>query len=79
MRIYEASLAYSIVQLGPVTAINTPDKIVDYLHDAYDRNPVVETFWVISLDADELLYFPGGAAEAILAYTRARLPVIKRS
>ena len=50
MRIYEASLAYSIVQLGPVTAINTPDKIVDYLHDAYDRNPVVETFWVISLD-----------------------------
>ncbi len=50
MRIYEASLSYSIVQLGQVTAVNTPDKVVDYLRDAYDRNPVVETFWVISLD-----------------------------
>ena len=50
MRIYEASIAYNIVQLGDVTAVNTPEKIVGYIRDAFDKNPCQESLWVICLD-----------------------------
>lgn len=50
MRIYEASIAYNIVKLGDVAAINTPEKIVDYIRDAFDKNPCQESLWVICLD-----------------------------
>jgi len=50
MRIYEASIAYNIVQLGDVAAINTPEKIVDYIRDTFDKNPCQESLWVICLD-----------------------------
>ena len=50
MRIYEASIAYSIVQLGDVTALNAPEKIAEYLRDAYARNPCQESLWVVCLD-----------------------------
>jgi len=50
MRIYEASIAYNVVQQGPVEAPNTPEKIVDYLRDAFERQPTVETFWLICLN-----------------------------
>jgi DNA repair protein RadC len=50
MRIYEASIAYSIVQLGDVSVLNTPTKIADYLGDAYQKNPCQESLWVICLD-----------------------------
>lgn len=50
MRIYEASIAYNLVQLGDVTALNTPEKIVDYMCDAYLKTPLQESFWVICLD-----------------------------
>lgn len=50
MRIYEASIAYNLVQLGDVTALNTPDKIADYMRDAYAKIPLQESFWVICLD-----------------------------
>ena len=50
MRIYEASIAYSIVQLGDVPALITPDKIAEYLHDGYAKNPCQESLWVVCLD-----------------------------
>jgi DNA repair protein RadC len=50
MRIYEASIAYSLVQLGDLTALSTPEKIAEYLQDAYLKNPCQESFWVICLD-----------------------------
>ena len=50
MRIYEASIAYSIVQLGDVTALNAPEKIAEYLRDAYAKNPCQESLWVVCLD-----------------------------
>ena len=50
MRIYEASIAYSIVQLGDVTALNAPEKIAEYLRDAYAKNPCRESLWVGCLD-----------------------------
>ena len=50
MRIYEASIAYNVVQQGPVEPLNTPEKIVDYLRDAFERQPTVETLWLICLN-----------------------------
>jgi DNA repair protein RadC len=50
MRIYEASIAYSIVQLGEVKALNTPARITEYIADAFARNPCQESLWVICLD-----------------------------
>ena len=50
MRIYEASIAYNLVQLGDVDALNTPRKIAEYLEDAYAKTPYQETLWVICLD-----------------------------
>ena len=50
MRIYEATIAYNLVQLGDVDALNTPQKVTDYLADAYAKTPYQETLWVICLD-----------------------------
>ena len=50
MRIYEASIAYNIVHQGAVEPLNTPEKIVDYLRDAFERQPTVETLWLICLN-----------------------------
>ena len=48
--IYEASLAYNIVQLGDVPVLNKPQAIADYMQDAFDRQSAVETLWVICLN-----------------------------
>ena len=50
MRIYEASIAYNVVHQGPVEPLNTPEKIVEYLRDAFERQPMVETLWLICLN-----------------------------
>ncbi len=50
MRIYEASIAYNLVQLGDVQALTTPDKIAEYLRDGYAKNPCQESLWVVCLD-----------------------------
>ena len=50
MRIYEARIAYNLVQLGDVDTLNTPHKIAAYLEDAYAQTPYQETLWVICLD-----------------------------
>ncbi len=50
MRIYEASIAYQLVQIGDVPVLNTPDKIAAYLASAYEKMPYQESFWVVCLD-----------------------------
>lgn len=50
MRIYEANIAYNIVQLGEVETLDEPGKVASYLRDALDRTPCQETFWVVCLD-----------------------------
>jgi DNA repair protein RadC len=50
MRIYEAKLTYSLVSLGEDIRLDSPEKVVSYLQDAFDANPVVETFMVILLN-----------------------------
>ncbi|MEO5959727.1 MAG: JAB domain-containing protein [Opitutaceae bacterium] len=50
MRIYEASIAYNLVQLGDVPTLITPDKIAEYLRDGYEKNPYQESLWVVCLD-----------------------------
>ncbi|MEO6244622.1 MAG: JAB domain-containing protein [Opitutaceae bacterium] len=50
MRIYETSIAYHLLKLGDVAALNTPKKIAEYLEDAYAKTPYQETLWVICLD-----------------------------
>jgi hypothetical protein len=39
MRIYEANIAYNLVQLGDVQTMTTPDEIAEYLRDGYAKNP----------------------------------------
>jgi DNA repair protein RadC len=50
MRIYEASIAYNLVELGDVQALTAPDKIAEYLCDGYAKNPCQESLWVVCLD-----------------------------
>lgn len=38
MRIYEASIAYSLVQIGDVQTMITSDKIAEYLYYGYAKN-----------------------------------------
>lgn len=50
MRIYEASIAYSLVRMGDENALTKPAQIAEYLADAYAKTPHQETLWVICLD-----------------------------
>ncbi|MEO6244429.1 MAG: JAB domain-containing protein [Opitutaceae bacterium] len=43
-------LAYHLLKLGDVDALNTPKKVAEYLEDAYAKTPYQETLWVICLD-----------------------------
>lgn len=50
MRVYEASISYSLVHLGEETALDRPDLVADYLRSGFEQNPVQESFWVVMLD-----------------------------
>jgi DNA repair protein RadC len=50
MRVYEASINYTLVQLGDETLVSTPDQVVDYLKSAFATHPMQESFWGIMLD-----------------------------
>jgi len=50
MKIYEASLTYSLVKESKTTALDTPQKVWAYMQDAFQTNPMQESFWVISLN-----------------------------
>lgn len=50
MKIYEASLSYQLVSEGKAAVVNKPELVAAYMKDAYEKNPLSETFWVISLN-----------------------------
>ncbi len=50
MKTYEASLQYSLVSNGPTTPLDEPEKVHRYMQDAFEKNPMQESFWVICLN-----------------------------
>jgi DNA repair protein RadC len=50
MRVYEASISYTLVQLGNDTKVNSPQAVTAYLQSAFATHPTQESFWVILLD-----------------------------
>lgn len=52
MRVFEQTIQYNIVQLGAPTALDCPEKIVEYLRKSEEMNPLVEVFWVIAMGID---------------------------
>jgi len=50
MQVHEASLQFRVVREGPIEALDSPGKIVDYLHGAFDGDPTVEWFICIPLN-----------------------------
>ena len=49
MRIYEASLKYKLVHQGPLTVVDSPERVFQYMGDAF-TDPTVEWFYVILLN-----------------------------
>jgi DNA repair protein RadC len=54
MRIFEASLQYRLVREGSIPSLDTPEKIADYVRDAFDGDPTVEWFIVIPLNTKNM-------------------------
>ena len=50
MRIYEASMKYRLVHKGPLTVVDSPERVFQYMEDAFDVDPTVEWFYVILLN-----------------------------
>lgn len=50
MKILEANIHYTIIQLGEVQPLDRPERVVDYMAMALDDYLSQEQFWVISLD-----------------------------
>ncbi len=50
MKVYEARLTFNLVREGESVVLNTTEKFVEYIRDAYDANPCQESFWVICLN-----------------------------
>jgi len=50
MRIYEASLKYKLVHTGPLTVVDSPERVFQYMEGAFDADPTVEWFFVILLN-----------------------------
>jgi DNA repair protein RadC len=54
MRIFEASLQYRLVREGSIPSLDTPEKMADYVRDAFDGDPTVEWFIVIPLNTKNM-------------------------
>lgn len=50
MKIYEASLKYRLVQQGPLSEVDSPERVFQYMQGAFDEDPTVEWFCVILLN-----------------------------
>lgn len=50
MRIYEASLKYKLVHTGPLTVVDSPERVFQYMGGAFEADPTVEWFYVILLN-----------------------------
>ncbi len=50
MKIYEGSLKFHLVAEGKAEVVNRPELVAAYMRDAYEQNPLNESFWVITLN-----------------------------
>lgn len=50
MKIYETTIRYKLVHRGPMEALSTPAKVVEYMAGAFDEIPTQEAFYVVCLD-----------------------------
>ena len=50
MKVYEASIHYTLVRSGHQVALNTPAEIVEYMTGAFDDSPLQESFYVVCLN-----------------------------
>lgn len=50
MRIYEASLHYKLIHEGPLTVLDSPERVFRYMEGAFSEDPTVEWFHVILLN-----------------------------
>src|SRR5829696_496726 len=50
MRVYEAKMVYSLIALGEEVRLDRPAKIAEYLHSAFEENPMQEAFYCVYLD-----------------------------
>jgi DNA repair protein RadC len=50
MRVHEASMQFRVVREGAVEALDSPQKVADYVRDAFDGDPTVEWFIVVPLN-----------------------------
>ena len=50
MKIYEATIQYSLIRLGESMPLNSPKKVFDYMSCAFEKYPTQESFWVVCLN-----------------------------
>ena len=50
MRIFEASIRYTLVRLGEDESLDSPAKVAEYLGGVFEPYPTQEAFFVICLD-----------------------------
>lgn len=50
MKIYEARLNYKLVHEGPLTVVDSPERVFQYMDGAFDEDPTVEWFYAILLN-----------------------------
>ena len=74
MRVYEAQISYKVVSHIEFRTIDTSDRAVEYLKDAFQSAPLQESFWVILLDrknhAQGRVMITLGTATSSLAHPR---------
>ena len=74
MRVYEAQITYKVVSHVEFRTIDTSDRAVEYLKDAFQSAPLQESFWVILLDrknhAQGRVMITLGTASSSLAHPR---------
>ena len=81
MRVHEASLAFRVVREGPVVPLDTPERVAEYIRDAFDGDPTVEWFVCIPLNRKNMPFgrvlITKGTASSCLVNPREVLrPVI---
>lgn len=52
MKVYDVKLTYTVVRedAPKLPEFNRPELVADYMKDAFDSNPEIESFWVIMLN-----------------------------
>ena len=50
MKVHEASLSFRVVREGETESLDTPERVAEYVRDAFDGDPTVEWFIVVPLN-----------------------------